>query len=213
MVPESEETPTNASGSIASTHVTLDKAEHDRLQAENRRMAKVLRERESADDARRAKEAADAAVAAGEFNKALELERAEKARLTDQLKLRDRRDTLQDEILKRTLTGSQARMLTRLVDVSPDTFDAANAVESVMSEYPDLFAAPQAPQTDPVRRGGPVPPAKPGNVPFEGYISPEEYGRFPHAVRLTPKFQERVAASRAYWPTTFDARDLPRGNE
>jgi hypothetical protein len=197
------------------SQVTIEKTEFDRLQAEARRATKALRDREAADESKRAQDAANAAAAAGEFNKALEIERAEKARLADQLALRDRKDSLQDEILRRNLSGSQARMLGRLVDVSGESFDPATAVEAVLAEYPDLFAPPAAPEISapPVRRAGPVPPANPTSAPFAGYISPQEYDRFPHRVRLTPDFQQRVAASRPYWPTTFDARQLPTGNQ
>jgi hypothetical protein len=181
-------------------------------------MTRQLREREAADEARRAQDASAAAAARGETERALEIERAERTRLEEKINERDRRDSLRDEITTRALTPSQSRMILRLADVSDANFNAASAVDDIVADYPDIFAPPPlpaapGPQEQPgMRRAGPAPTPQQRTAPFEGFISPDEYARYPQSVRLTPEFRKRVEASKPYWPTTFNPHAFPQSN-
>jgi len=68
------------------------------------------------------------------------------------------------------------------------------------------------PQQPPIRRAGPAPQANQRSAPFEGYISPDDYARYPQAVRLSPDFRKRVEASKPYWPTHFNPKQFPQAN-
>jgi len=187
------------------TQVTIDRAELNRLQAAARVAEKERKDRErqaAADQARREREEADSQA------------------LRAQLAERDRRDTLRDEIAARGLTPSQSKLVLRLADLADPGFNAPSAVDAIVADYADVFAPttptppPPAPSFEQpgMRRAGPAPTSTQKGVPFPGFISPEEYGTFPQAVRLDPKFRERVEASRPYWPKTFRASDFPQSN-
>lgn len=185
--------------------VSLTRAEHDRLQAAARQLAKAERDRVAREAAEEARKTREDETAQG---------------LRDQLAQRDRRDTLRDEIDARQLTPSQRRLVMRLADVTDANFNAADAVDLIQADYADIFTAPaeapasepSVPQTPPIRRAGPTPPAPRKNVPFEGFIAPDEYASYPQAVRLSPEFRKRVDASRPYWPTHFNPKAFPQSN-
>lgn len=213
--------------------VQLDRKEHDRLQAELRRAQKALKDKEEAEAEARRQAAQKAAEERGDFETALKEEQKERERLKAQLAERDKKDAVRDAIAGVGLVGTKANLVRRLVDLSLVTetdgvYDAQAAVQAVVDEYPDLFGT-ETSEEDPsqaeptqrrvlrgaapaVRRGA-APAAQHPAVPFEGYISPEEYAATPSAVRKTSKdFQQRVEASRPYWPKTISARDLPQAN-
>lgn len=202
-MPETDEQnpPTPSTGGDT---VTISKAEHDRIQAENRRAATDRRERERAALAETARQDRDAADAEA---------------LRNQLAERDRRDTLRDAIYERQFTASQSKLVLQLADLSDAAFDAVTHIDTISAEYPDLFAAPaetptppepRVPQPPSMRRAGPAPTPPQKNSPFEGYISPEDYNGYPPKVRLSAKFRERVELSRPYWPTHFNPHNFPQ---
>src|SRR5262249_5668842 len=159
-----------------------------------------------------------AAKAAGDFDRGVREARERAEAAERKLQERDRKDAVRDEIDRRGFTGSKARMLMQLVGpkLSETGFEPGAALDAIVADYPDAFGprdpqppTPPAEEPAPIRRRGPAPAQPPSGSPFEGYISPDDYQRAPQAVRLTPKFRERVEQSRPYWPDTFDARRLP----
>jgi hypothetical protein len=201
--------------------VQLTVEEHSRLQAEARTAKKRAAKLEEEKTSREAADAAEAARAAGEFDTALHIEREEAKRLREQLAARDVTDAVRDAILSQGFTGSRASGLQRLVNAKaievidgvPDPDGVTAAVAATIEQYPDLFqtSAPASPA--PEEEGAPMRrtpgPAAPPNANLDGappdYVSPQEYVKTPHKVRITPEFRERVRKSRPHWPVKIPA--------
>lgn len=201
--------------------VSLTKEEHDRLQADARTAKRKLATLEEANTAREAADEAEAARAAGDFDKALRVGREETERLQGQLSLRDVTDAVRDEISSLGYSGSRAGGLQRLVDAkaiatvegAPDPDGVTAAVAATIAQYPDLFQieGSETPGAEEEEKGmrrtpGPAAPTKASlDAKPPDYIAPEAYASYPHEVRMTPEFQERVRKSRPHWPKKVPA--------
>lgn len=222
--PPAPATPPTPPATPPADTVTIDRSEHDRIQAENRRLKKAAKDREEQEAQAKAQREADAARAAGDFDKALGIERAEKERLQGLLQQRNARDAVVAEAAARGLNAEQARALARLTETSGIETDdlgevradqVATAVEATLQAYPNMFkAGPATPPSDdgkggkPRRQAGPATPTGDGGGKPEGYVSPEEYTATPQEVRHTAEFQARVARSRPYWPKVVPANSF-----
>lgn len=197
-------------------HLTLSEAEHNKLQADLRRLRKELEQREKAEaDALRKREQQEA-EARGEYDKALERERRDREKAERELQELRRAESLREEIAIAGYSGEQAAALLRLA--GPDATDAstaAAAVEATIKRFPGLFqtraaATPPQPRDEQAPRQQPVRPTTPASLPtgaekVDGYISQEEYLRTPRSERMTSEFQARVARSEPFWPSEVPA--------
>jgi len=185
-------------------NVTLSKAEHDRLQAENRRLKKERADLEAADKERENAAAAARAIEAGRFDEALGVERAEKARLLRELQTRDAREAVRAEVASLGVTPEMVAAccdLVKLDAISPDDPSTVKAaVDAAKAAYPAIFADSPAPRR---RANSPaVPPeGQPNDGKPSGYVSPEEYMNTAHSVRVSREFSQRVENSKPFWPT------------
>jgi hypothetical protein len=185
--------------------VTLSKKEHDRLQAEARRAAKALADRQKADQKRDEEARLAAQREAGEFDAALRDANKKAQEAEERAARAERRSEVADVIAQRGFTGSKASALAKLVGTDGT---ADEAVEQVMQQFPDLFSAAATPPADPKpkqpRVAGPATPSRSQSTP-EGFISQEEYASTPISIRLTPEFQRRAKESEPYWPAQFNS--------
>lgn len=194
--------------------VVLSKAERDELFATNRRLQRQLRTMQEAEEKRRRDAERAAAEAAGEYDKALRIEREAREKAESRATKVAKRSAVRDAAAERGLSAGQAKALARLIDLNAvevgedgdvDSHSLGAAVESVLGEYPDLFKADK-------RAGARAPAASPANpprnggAPFEGYVSPEEYAHTPFEERMSPEFQKRVERSQAHWPDVVPAK-------
>jgi len=218
MPPENDEPTEQAPATPPSgeTEVKLSKAEHDRIQAENRRMRKELAKREEADQSAASRREIEEATARKDFDAALEVSRREQETLRRQLRDARAADALRDEIERRGVTGSRASAMRRLAsqvefdeDGFPDEESVRSAIDAVAKDYPDLFEAPSGDGEEPEaeetprrrmrRAAGPATPPQQSAMP-DGYVSPEDYERTPPHIRTSPEFQKRVRLSQPLWP-------------
>jgi hypothetical protein len=201
---------------VPAGHVAISEADHNRMNAELRRLKKEAADREAADAAAQTQAEREAAEARGAYDAALAAEQA--ARVAAEAKAAElaTRESLRTEVSNRGFGGEQANALINLIDasdVSPDG-GATAAIEAVVAKYPALFAkpTPPAPGTTPQPGTRPqLPPATDGvtygagHETVDGFVTMAEYLRTPMAERLSPTFQERVAKSEPYWPSEVPA--------
>lgn len=196
--------------------VMLSKAEHDRIQAENRRTKRELAKREERDQEAAQQREIQERAAKDDFDGALGVLRDENSGLKRELRRTRASDALRDEIERRGHAGSRASAIRRLAgqvkfddDGYPDEESVQAAVDAVEKDYPDLFGEPpdepeaeEAPEEDTRRRRRGAPPATPPTKAAmpEGFVSPEEYQRTPAQIRTTAEFQKRVERSKPFWP-------------
>lgn len=199
--------------------VSLSKEEHDAQNAELRILRKEKRDRETAKaDAAREK-AQKAAAEAGDYEKGIELERAEKIAAQDRARRAELKLALSEAGEAREWTATQRKLATKLIDFDSLEFSDAgeplpeslsDTLDAIAVEYPEAFGAVKA--GDPKDPADPEPkrtarktpgtlPKDQRGAPVEGYITPEEYADTPPAIRHSEAFQKRVAISRDHWPT------------
>jgi hypothetical protein len=202
-------------GDDADESVTLTKAEWNKFQAQQRKLAKQVRDL--------AKAATPAPQQGGDEDEGDEGEaapapkkKAAKGDATARAELRAEREALRAErldtavtaeLVKRGYSERQAEVLLRSVDRDAITFNGTkvdrasvtDAVDTLVDEYGDEFrpAARKAGEKQP-RRGAPATPPQQKNLP-PGFLSPEEYAQTPVAARMSPEFMQRVEQSRPYW--------------
>ncbi len=239
VTPSAEEvtetpTPSNTTPAAPATavlpegHVAVSASEHNKLQAENRRLKKADADRTAAAEEAETTRLQDAAKAAGDFDEALRLERERTAKADARANALAINDNLRDAIMSAGYAGEQAAALKGLVNINAITLDANGApapgaveaaVEAITTQYPAMFAKEAAPVTpageatavpEARRAVAPATPVGDGNAQG-GYISQEEYVNTPSAVRLTPEFQKRVEDSKHRWPATVPANSFPVG--
>ena len=207
-----------AESSSAPGTVQLSESEYNRMQAENRTLRRKQEKAEKADSDRAAKEATDAAAAAGDFQKGVDDANTRADDAEDRLKQRDVSDAVRDHISSLGLSSTKGLALLRLVDlknvdddISSESVEASVAV--VLQQYPDLFTTPaeSGDEGDPKeqrmrRQAGPSSPpdAEKSTLP-PNYLSPEEYLNTPQAVRYSDAFRARVEESRPFWPNIVSA--------
>ena len=195
-------------------YIQLSEAEHNRAQAELRKLRK-------SDEARQTAEAERQRLdheARGQYDAALETERTQ--RQAAEARVRDMavQGALRDAVMAEGLTGEKAAALLRLVpttqvavdsDGNPDAAAASAAVKATRAQFGSLFdvvATPApTPPTDPA--GTPAAPAArvapPATPPppsdGSGLLTMEEYAATPREVRMTPEFQDRVKRAEHTW--------------
>lgn len=211
---------TPATPEVPEGFVMVSQKEHDATQGDLRRTRKELTTRKDADEARERKEQQDAAAAAGDFDKALGVERTATAVANARASKAELGDAITDVLLMRSYTGEQATAIKQLVDRDavevdsngqPVAASVVAAVDSVVERFPNLFnpAAPEPPAPRTPRTAGPATPSaeQQSGLP-EGYVSPEEYERTPLDTRYSDAFRARVAISEPFWPKHIYRKDL-----
>ncbi len=210
--------PAAAAAAVDDGTLVVDRSEHNRVQAENRKLRKDADKAKAVEEQRLHDEKQDTLKAAGKFDEALKSERDRSAGLELRLERQGAASALSDEISAQGFSGEQAAAIKRLANLSAVEFadgdpvqsSVAAAVQSVVQQFPSMFAAAaepeptvdgEAPRTQ--RRAGPAAPVAAANGAQKpaGYISREDYANTHARVRLTPEFQARVALSEPYWPT------------
>jgi hypothetical protein len=202
------------------TKIEITKAEHDAQNAELRLLRKEKRDREKAKaDAEREKAQKEAA-ASGDYEKGIELERAEKRAAQDRARRAELKLALSEAGEAREWNANQRKLATKLIDFESLEFSddgeplpesLSDVLDAIAAEYPEAFgAAKSADSKDPddaeprkksARKTPGSMPKDHGGAPVEGYISPEEYADTPPNVRHSAAFQKRVEVSRDHWPT------------
>lgn len=205
--------------SLPAGHVAISQEEHNRLQAENRRLRKAQDEAERKREAQEAERQRQAAEEQGDYQKALEQERKQREAAEERLRRASVADALRDEISSRGFSGQKAAALRRMVDAGsvqldqdgePNKGQLMAAVDTVMTSYPDLFPAPsgaeEEPEVKPTPRKASAPATPPNSGGAQGdLLTMEEYLSTPANLRLTPEFQKRVERSRHSWPSAVSA--------
>lgn len=203
--------------------VLVKKEDHDKVHGDLRRTKGELRTMQEQETQRQRDARQADATAAGEYDKALGVEREEKEELRGKLRNATLGDTLTDVIAGKGYTGEQGAALKRLVDResiefsgdAPTDASVEAAVNDCIAKFPNMFAKQAAPAADgedtgeqrPQRRAGPATPV-PGKQKPEGYISPEEYASTPWQTRHTEEFQKRAKLSEPFWPQHIHRDDL-----
>ena len=207
-------TPTPA---LAAGHIAISEAEHNRTNAELRRLKKEAADREAADAASTVQADREAAEARGQYDTALAAEQTARAAAETRLTALASETALLQEITRRGFGGEQAAALIKLTDASTVTADAGAeaAVEAAIAKYPALFKATEIPKPTPgtpaPAPGAPqnLPPASPiygkGHETIDGFLTMEEFLRTPAPERITEAFLARVAKSEPFWPSEVPA--------
>ena len=209
-------TPTPTPG-VPAGHVAISEAEHNRINADNRRLRREADDRAAADAAAASQAEREAAEARGAYDAALAAEQTARAAAETRLAEVGGESTLLQEVTRRGFGGEKAAALMKLTDKAGITPDggAVGAVDAAVAKYPALFNAPASPGVPVVP--GAVPPQVPPTLPpsstsygkgyetVDGFVTQEEYTRTPQAERLTDEFQARVRRSEPFWPAEVPA--------
>lgn len=211
-----------AAPAVPAGHMVISDAEHNRLNAENRRLAAAATARTEADAAAETQRQQDAAVARGDFDSALSKEQERTTAANQRADRLATTDAVRDEIAVQGFGGEQARALKDLVNLGAITItngaaepaSLKQAVSNVVGQYPAMFklasgtepGTPAAAVPTPRSAAAPAVPVVQGQPVGVGYMTPEEYMATPQAVRISdPEFAKRVEASRHRWPTEVPA--------
>ena len=202
---------------IPAGHVAISEAEHNRTNAELRRLKKDAADREAADAAATTQADREAAEARGQYDAALAAEQTAREAAEAQVTALTGETALLQEVTRRGFGGEQAAALLKLTDASTVTADAGAeaAVEAAIAKYPALFKpatpapAPGTPAPAPAPTSQNLPPASvdysQGHETVDGFLTMEEYLRTPASERVTESFQARVAKSEPFWPSEVPA--------
>lgn len=209
--PQASDTP---GPGLPAGHVMISEAEHNRMNAELRRLKKEAETRATADAEAQSKAEREAAEARGAYDTQLAKEQAARKAAEDRANEIVRSNALLTEVTRRGYTGEQATALMKLTDSDGVTLDGTGAdaaVDAAIKKYPALFTQQQASTPSPGQRQAPsqLPPSSTqyakGFETIDGFLTMEEYVRTPRAERLTDAFQERVRKSEPFWPSEVPA--------
>ena len=222
MTTSGQQSPAPTPPTVPAGHVAISEAEHNRINAENRRLNKEAGDRAAADAAAASQAEREAAEARGAYDAALAAEQTARAASDARADAALANSALLQEVTRRGYSGEQAAALLTLTDGSQVTGEGAGAdaaVGAALAKYPALFNTPAVPPVVPgaLVVPGAVPPQVPPTLPpsstsygkgyetVDGFVTQEEYVRTPQAERLTEEFQARVRKSEPFWPAEVPA--------
>lgn len=207
-------TPPATPPGVPAGHVAISEAEHNRMNAELRKLKKDAGDREAADAAAATTAEREAAEARGAYDAALAAEQTARAAAEAKLAEVSVGEALMTEVTRLGFAGEQAAALLNLTDKSGITPEAgaSEAIAAAVAKYPALFKqSPQTPAVQTIHQNQAPPPGpastqySQGHEGVEGFVTMEEYLRTPQPERLTDAFQARVEKSRPYWPSEVPA--------